>query len=91
MKEEENQSVLFGQQVCDAFVASYRNTDSTREERERLFYGWFNNELAKAWREGAMHGFSQTGEGWNAEYAGGPDPDVEAIVENMPNPYGREE
>lgn len=51
-------SVLHTAQVRDAFVASYRNTDSTREERERLFYGWFNNELAKAWREGAMHGFT---------------------------------
>ena len=51
-------SVLHTAQVCDAFVASYRNTDSTSDERERLFYGWFNNELAKAWREGAMHGFT---------------------------------
>lgn len=78
-------------QVRDAFVDSYRNTDSTSKERERLFYAWFNNELAKVWREGAMHGFSQTGEGWNAEWARGPEPDVEAIVENMPNPYGKEE
>ena len=84
-------TVLHTAQVRDAFVSSYRNTDSTREERERLFYEWFNNELAKAWREGALSGFSETGEGWNAEYAGGSDPDVEAIVEAMPNPYGREQ
>ena len=58
MKEEENQSVLFGQQVRDAFCTAYEGTDTTRDERERLFYGWFNNELAKAWREGAMHGFT---------------------------------
>lgn len=81
-------TVLHTAQVRDAFASSYRNTDSTREERERLFYEWFNNELAKAWREGAMHGFSQTGEGWNAEYAGGPEPDMEAIVDGFTNPYG---
>ena len=84
-------TVLHTAHVRDAFASSYRNTDSTREERERLFYEWFNNELSKAWREGALSGFSETGEGWNAEYAGGSDPDVEAIVEAMPNPYEREQ
>lgn len=91
MTEEENQSVLFDQQVCDAFATAYENTDTTREERERLFWEWLNAEKAKAWHEGALDGFATSGEGWNAEYAGGSDPDVEAIVENMPNPYGSEE
>lgn len=91
MKEEENQSVLFDKQVCDAFASAYENTDTTREERERLFWEWLNAEKAKAWREGAVYGFAHSGEGWNGEYAGGPEPDVEAIVNDMPNPYGKEE
>ena len=45
----------------------------------------------ETWHEGALDGFAHSGEGWNGEYAGGPDPDVEAIVENMPNPYEKEE
>lgn len=57
-------SVLFDQQVCDAFASAYENTDTTREERERLFWEWLNAEKAKARREGALSGFSQTGEGW---------------------------
>lgn len=71
MKEEENQSVLFDQQVCDAFCTAYETTDTTRGERERLFWEWLNAEKAKAWREGAMPGFSETGEGWNGEYMRG--------------------
>lgn len=89
--KEENSSVLFDQQVCDAFASAYETTDTTREERERLFWEWLNAEKAKAWHEGAVYGLSESGEGWNGEYAGGSDPDVEAIVENMPNPYGKEE
>ena len=81
-------TVLHTAQVRDAFASSYRNTDSTSEERERLFYGWLNNELANAWREGAVYGFAHSGEGWNGEYADGPDPDVEAIVDGFTNPYG---
>lgn len=82
---------LLDHQVCNASNSAYRKTATTRQERERLFREWLNAEKAKAWREGALSGFSQTGEGWNAEYAGGPEPDVEAIVNDMPNPYGKEE
>ena len=82
---------LLDHQVCDAFCAAYEGTDTTREERERLFREWLDWEKADAWREGAVYGFAHSGEGWNGEYADGPDPDVGAIVENMPNPYGKEE
>lgn len=83
--------VLHAAQVRDAFATAYENTDTTRGERERLFWEWLNAEKAKAWHEGAVYGFAHSGEGWNGEYANGPDPDVEAIVEAMPNPYGKEE
>lgn len=89
--KEENSSVLFDQQVCDAFASAYETTDTTRGERERLFWEWLNAEKAKAWREGALSGFSQTGEGWNGEYADGPDPDVEVIVDGFTNPYKTKE
>lgn len=46
-------SVLFDQQVCDAFASAYETTDTTRGERERLFWEWLNAEKAKAWHEGA--------------------------------------
>lgn len=82
---------LLSHQVCDAFASAYENTDTTREERERLFWEWLNAEKAKAWHEGALDGFAYSGEGWNGEWAGGPEPDVEAIVNDMPNPYGKEE
>lgn len=91
MTEEENQSVLFDQQVCDAFASAYENTDTTREERERLFREWLGWEKAQAWREGAVYGFAHSGEGWNGEYADGPDPDVEVIVDGFTNPYKTKE
>lgn len=83
--------VLHTAQVRDAFNSSYRNAASTSQERERLFYEWLNAELAKAWRGGAVYGFSHSGEGWNGEYANGPDPDVEAIVDGFTNPYKTKE
>lgn len=83
--------VLHTAQVRDAFNSSYRNTASTSQERERLFYEWLNAELAKAWRGGAVYGFYHSSEGWNGEYANGPDPDVEAIVDGFTNPYKTKE
>ena len=64
-------SVLFDQQVCDAFASAYETTDTTRE--------------------GAVYGFAHSGEGWNGEYADGPDPDVEVIVDGFTNPYKTKE
>ena len=84
-------SVLFDQQVCDAFASAYETTDTTREERERLFWEWLNAEKAKAWHEGALDGFAYSGEGWNGEWAGGPEPDVDAIVDGLTNPYKTKE
>lgn len=91
MKECKPSVPLLDHQVCDAFCAAYEGTDTTREERERLFREWLSAEKAKAWHEGAVYGFSESVEGWNGEWAGGPKPDVEAIVNDMPNPYGKEE
>lgn len=82
---------LLDHQVCDAFCAAYEGTDTTREERERLFREWLSAEKSKAWHEGAVYGFAHSGEGWNGEYADGTDPDVEAIVNGFTNPYGRAE
>lgn len=62
---------LLSHQVCDAFASAYENTDTTREERERLFWEWLNAEKAKAWHEGALDGFAYSGEGWNGEYMSG--------------------
>lgn len=89
--KEENSSVLFDQQVCDAFASAYETTDTTRGERERLFWEWLNAEKAKAWHEGALYAFSHSGEGWNGEWARGPEPDVEAIVDGFTNPYKTKE
>ena len=80
--------VLHAAQVRDAFDAACRNTATTRQERERLFREWLSAEKAKAWHEGAVYGFAHSGEGWNGEYADGPAPDVEAIVDGFTNPYG---
>lgn len=55
------------------------------------FETWLHRELhaalAEAWRRGAEFGFASSGEGWNGEYADGPDPDVAAIVAAWHNPY----
>lgn len=91
MKEYKPSVTLLGHRVCDAFCAAYEVTDTTREERERLFREWLDWEKAQAWREGAVYGFAHSGEGWNGEYAGGPDPDVEAIVDGFTNPYKTKE
>ena len=82
---------LLDHRVCDAFCAAYEGTDTTREERERLFREWLDWEKAQAWREGAVYGFARSGEGWNGEYADGPDPDVEVIVDGFTNPYKTKE
>lgn len=44
----------------------------------------------QAWREGAIRGFSESHEGFNADYADGyEDPDVGIIVSRWENPYHR--
>ena len=44
---------------------------------------------ARAWRQGAIRGFSESHEGFNADYADGQeDPDVKTIVDRWDNPYG---
>ena len=40
MKECRPSVPLLAHQVCDAFCAAYEGTDTTREERERLFREW---------------------------------------------------
>ena len=43
---------------------------------------------ARAWRQGAIRGFSESHEGFNADYADGrEDPDVKTIVDRWDNPY----
>ena len=45
---------------------------------------------AKAWDEGAIHAFSQSGEGWNAEYPFNDGKDSSFIPEvTKDNPYRR--
>lgn len=58
---------------------------------DAAFIEWIGREKADAWREGAVYGFAHSGEGWNGEYADGPDPDVEAIVDGFTNPYKTKE
>ena len=58
---------------------------------DAAFIEWIAREKADAWHEGAVYGFSQSGEEWNGEWARGPEPDVEAIVNGFTNPYGKEE
>ena len=65
--------------------------ESYETKCDAAFIEWIAREKADAWREGAVYGFAHSGEGWNGEYAGGPDPDVEAIVDGFTNPYGRAE
>lgn len=74
-----------GREPLRRIIGGQDERESPRSSATRVIIRMY---AARAWRQGAIHGFSESHEGFNADYADGQeDPDVKTIVDRWDNPY----